>query len=387
MSPIPVNPASLVARSRRDVAKRLLERLPALTDFTYVGEGSIIRGFIEAISYELGNVYSLLNYSFTQQLVTEATGASLDALGVLYNVYRRSVLVTTTQNAFYFYLASSPNHQTGIPTVSATEQFTIPAGTIVRISDDFIGDNYSMSTVGAVTFGIGDQIRYVGIKPVASIMRTNIAPHTLRVHDYEGTGSSILYCTNPIELDAATGLEPDEEFRARIVDAVRGIASSNRIAVRLAALSINHVRDAKVIERPYGPATMKVVIATDGGAVGTEVSSARAAVELVRAAGTLAEVTSATQNTVDITYGFTVEDLANDQHVQRAIETSIRSYIGSLGIGQAMRKTSLAQRMYEVAPTAIDVYIIDIKVNGLTFIGDVYKIPEDSIFVLGTLAR
>jgi uncharacterized phage protein gp47/JayE len=387
MSPIPVNPASFIGRSRAEVAKRLIEKLPRLTDFTYLGEGSLIKAFLEAVAYELGNAYALLNYSFSQQIVTEASGASLDALGALYGIARRTVTSAVTQSSFYFYLAASANHQTGVPSSTASEAFTIPSGTIISMSDDIIGDIYSFMTSTNVTFNPGDSIHYVGITPTATVASTNISAHKLRVHDYTDTGYENLYCTNPVELNTSTYSENDEDYRARIVDAVRGIASANRIAIRLAALSINHVRDARVVERPYGPATIKVVIAVDAGADGGELTRVYNSVEETRAAGTYAEVVAAQSYPVNINYGFITEDTTYNNVIKASIESAIKIYLSSLGIGVPFRKSKLLSEMSIAAPTAQDVYITSIKINGLTFLGDVYQIPEDGVISLGTLTN
>lgn len=387
MSPIPVNPASFIGRSRAEVAKRLIEKLPRLTDYTYLGEGSIVRAFLETIAYELGSAYALLNYSFAQQLVTEASGASLDSMGMLYGVTRRQVLSTAVQSSFYFYLAATANHQTGVPSSTAAEFFTIPAGTTISMSDDIVGDTYSFITTGDVVFSQGDSVHYANIRPSSTTILTNIAAHKLRVHNYTGTGYENLYCTNPVEISVSTNTESDEDYRARIVDAVRGIASANKIAVRLAALSVNNIRDAKVIERPYGPATIKVVIAVDAGADGGERTRVYNEVDVTRAAGTYAEVSIAEPFTVSLDYGFILSDNSFNLVVKNSIESAAKIYLSSLGIGVPFRKSKLLSEMTIAAPSALDVYITAIKINGLTFLGDVYQVPEDGVIATGTITN
>lgn len=387
MSPLSVNPASFVGRTRADVTKRLLERLPKLTPYTYTGEGSIVRGILEAVAAEIGNAYSILGYSFTQQLVSQATGPSLDALGTLYGVTRRVVSSLTQQTAFYFYLASSDNHQTGIPNMVSDTTFTIPAGTIITMRDDVVGDTFRFTTSSAVTFVPGDNVHYVSVVPANSILATNMAPHTLRCHDYDGTSYTNVYCTNPVELNTDTSLESDEDYRARMVESVRSIASANKSAVRLAALSINHVRDAYIEDRPYGPASTKVVIALDYGASGAELASVQTAVDLVRPIGTYVEVITAKTYTIDINYGILLSDTTQTATVAKSVESAAKAYIGGLGIGQSLRKSQLLAKMFTAAPIALDVYITNIKVNGINFIGDSYPLPSDGAFTLTSITK
>jgi uncharacterized phage protein gp47/JayE len=387
MSPLPVNPASFVGRSRQEILRRLENKLPKLTDYTYLGEGSIIRGILEAISIEVGSVYSVLNYVYMQGVVTEATGISLDALGALYGVVRRQVSSTASQTAFYFYLANSPNHQSGIPSANADQAFIIPNETIVRTSDDLIGDIFSFKTMSSVSFAQGDSVHYVNITPDSGTLRTNIAPYTLRVHNYTGVGSTNLYCTNPIELSTNSNVEPDEEYRARIIQGVRSLATSNTTALRLAALSVDHVRDAKVIERPFGPATAKVIFAVDYGALGTELADIQTAVEKTRAAGCYVQVTAATTFNVEIGYAVQLDRPDTRDAVSSSVNSAIRSYMGSMTIGQPLRRSQLLERMFRAAPTALDITITSIKVNGVKFIGDSYQIPEDSIFTTTSVTQ
>jgi uncharacterized phage protein gp47/JayE len=385
--PITVTPPSFIGRSRREVADRLIERLPRLTDYTYTGEGSIVRALLETVAFEIANAYSLLEFSFAQQLVTQANGASLDSLGYLYGITRRNISSAQTQSSFYFYLSARANHQAGVPSATASVEFTIPAGTVVSMRDDIIGDAYSFTTQSNITFAQGDSVHYATLIPVNAQYSIDIAPHTLRVHDYDGTGYENLYCTNPVELSTSTIMESDDEYRARIVDGVRSIASANRIAVRLAALSINHVRDAKVVERPYGPGTLKVVIAVDTGATGNEVTLANTEVDKVRAAGTYSMVELATSVTVDINYGFLVTDTTSSAIIGKSIESAAKIYLASLGIGVPFRKSKLLAEMISAAPSAIDVYITSIRVNGATFLGDVYTIPPTSVIAAGTITN
>jgi uncharacterized phage protein gp47/JayE len=387
MSPTAINPASFIGRNRDEVAKRLIERLPKISPYTYTGEGSIVRAIMESVAMELGNAYALLSLGWTQQLVTEAGGTSLESLGALYGITRRQVSYDTQQAAFYFYLASTPNHQVGIPTYTNDTQFTIPMGTAVQISQDSVGDAYSMQTLSNVTFHAGDQVRYAALGGRSGSLVTNVAPHTLRVHGYTGTNYEYVYCTNPIELNTNQAAEPDEELRSRIVQAVRGIASANRIALRMAALSIDHVRDAVISERTYGPATATIVYLLDGGGTAGTVSAISAAVNQARAVGTYVTLVPATQYTFNISYGSVVDNTAISTAVSKSMEGAIKSYFNSLGIGQPFRRGVVLERMFQAAPLAKDVYITGITVNGQNFIGDTYIVPADGVAILGTLTQ
>jgi phage-related baseplate assembly protein len=387
MSPITNTPGSFIGRNRQEVSKRLLQRLPQLTDMTYQGEGSIVRAIMETVAMELGNAYSIVGLSWTQQLVATATGASLDSLGMLYGVSRRQISYEEEHSSFYFYLASSPTHQAGVPNMVASQGFTIPQGTLVTVSDDVVGDTYAYSTTSSVVFSQGDSIHYVTIAPVEGTMTKNMAPHTLRFHNYDGTGAANVYCTNPLELKTDVRVESDEEFRARIVQGVRSIASATTTAIRMAALSVDHVRDAKVFDRPYGPATTRVIVVLDSGGTNNTLIAVRGAVDTVRPAGSLVTVDVATTIPINIKYGFKIPDTVSSSIIQASIEVAIKSYIARLGIGQGFSRGMLLQRMASSAPTAIDVYLTGLEINGRTFIGESFKVPDQAVLVLGTLTQ
>lgn len=380
--PSTVNIGSFIGRSRTDVAQRIVNRLPKLTPYTYLGEGSIIKAIAEAVAFELGNAYSILSYGYTQQIVSTASGSGLDALGVLYGVTRRVITSIPQQASFYFYLASSSTHQTGVPNMVAESTITIPAGTTIKTRDDAIGTAFQFETLSEVIFSPGDNVHFVSVTPTDTTITTNMAPHTLRTHNFTGTGYEYVYCTNPVELNTDTTAESDEDYRARIISSVRSIASANIIALRMAALSVNHVRDAYVLDRIYGPSTARVVITVDSGAVGTELTSVKAAVEDVRPVGTYVEVVNAVTYDVEIEYGFLLEDTAYTASVTKAINTAITFYVGNLAIGKPLRKSQLLEKMFLAAPITLDTYITSIKVNGINFIGDSYALPEDGVFNL-----
>ena len=385
MSPLASNPLSFIDRSRPEVARRLLARLPKLTDFTFTGEGSLIRAIMESVAAETGDMYALLNFSYGQQVVATATGANLDALGMLYGVTRRVVSATQPVDTFYFYLANSENHQIGIPEVGASEGFVIPLGTFITHRDDVVGDTYAFTTTQNVVFEIGDMIHFTPIEPSTGALKTNFGPHQLTVHDYDGTLSSQVYCTNPVEVSADTTAETDEAYRPRIIAAVRSIATSNVTAIKMAALSVHNVRDVKVLEREYGPATMKVVYSLDYGATSVSTSTVRAQIDVVRPVGSYVSVMQAYQYTTDIDFGLEAEDSDDIQYMVKAVEYAIRNYFGTLGIGDPLRRSKLLERMSVSVPTAKDVYIASIKVNGVEFTGELYKIPSDTTFSIGSI--
>jgi uncharacterized phage protein gp47/JayE len=386
MSPVAVTPASFIGRSREEVSKRLLQRL-TMTDTTYQGEGSIIRAIMEAVALEMGNAYALVNFSWGQQVVTLASGSSLDALGVLYGVTRRQVSYESSQSAFYFYLASTSNHQVGVPNATASVAFTIPKGTIIRLRDDVIGDAYSYQTTTDVKFAQGDSVHWATLTPVIGAERTNMAPHTLRVHDYVGTGHENLYCTNPIELNTNASVETDNDLRVRIMDAIKGLASATNLSIRLAALAIDHVRDAKVIERPYGPGTLRVRIVLDSGGGASQIEAVNSAVDLVRPAGSYVTIAQAIEIPIELTYGYTTSLSDPMGSVQKSIEAAARGYINSLGMGQGFNRGVLVERMFQAAPTADNIYVTSIRIDGRNFVGDSYKVSDESVVVLSSLTK
>lgn len=387
MSPVAVTPASFIGKNRSEVAKRLLERMPRVSDMTYVGEGSIIRAFMESVAAELGNAYAIVSLSWTQQLVTQASGGSLDSLGALYGISRRQVSYESSYSSFYFYLASSSTHQLGIPNTTADTLFTIPEGTLVQTSDDVVGDTYAFETTAAVTFEEGDSIHYVTLSPVTSDIAINVAANMLRVHDYDGTGYEQLYCVNPIEINTNTEVESDDDYRVRIIQAVRNLACATNVAIRLAALSVDHVRDAKIVERYYGPGTALVIIVLDSLGSNTHFQEVRTAIDDVRPAGSLLTLVEAAEIPVDITYAYSTTTGDALGIVQRAIESAATSYINSLSIGQTFSRGMLVQRMFQAAPTAEDIRVTSIKIDGRNFIGDSYKVDETSVLVMGTITQ
>lgn len=373
-------------RDHNQIAQRFLSRLLQLTPITYIGEGSIARAFLEIIAEELGDVYAIFDYNISQCLVTTAQGPALDALGEIWGIYRTWNTSPPDIQSFYFYLNSSPNHEIGYSDMQATTSFTIPAGTIVSTDIGHIGDRMSFTTKTSIEFNIGDSVKYVDLAPNVATILTNIGKNKLTSHNYTGTSSGYVYCTNPKELNVNTKREEDDVYRERILAAVQSIASANTTAVRIAALSANHVRDVNVIDRPYGPGTARVIIDADIPAYETEaLAGATNNVEEAKPLGLKVSVELAEKLPANIQYVMATKPGASNDAIRRLVNANITSYINSLRIGEPFYISSVIDRAMNTSSDIKDIQISAASIVNSQLIKTVYKPKETQIIVPGVI--
>ena len=373
-------------RSLEQINKRFAQRLPQLTDITYVGEGGLARGLLKILAEELGDMYTIVDYNTAQLLATTAKGPALDSIGYIYNVTRRDLLTPTSQNSFYFYLNTDSNHSPGYSDYAATGSFTIPQNTLVSTRVGYIGELLSFKTSEAVTFEVGDSAKYVAITPLNSTYQSDIGKHQIRYHEYDGTSSGYVYCTNPRTITISRNRESDDQYRERILAAIPFYASSNEIAVRIAALNTNHVRDVHLIERPYGPGTASVIIDVDEAQY--EQSSLAIAIVNVdekRPFGSRVTVELADKLAVDVTFSVILKDTANTFPVERLITDSITNYINGIGIGDSLYISRLLDNAMDVSTDIIDIQLVEVLIGGSSLTKTTYTPKEREVLVPGTI--
>src|SRR4051812_9003198 len=115
---------AFLAKSSDEILRNALSALTNNTPITSVGPGSIARAITEAITTELGDLYSIMDFNLNLNMVSTAMGSVLDLMGQLYNIPRKSIsdiaAIDKSLGSFYFYLDSP-----------APQVVTIPNGTLV----------------------------------------------------------------------------------------------------------------------------------------------------------------------------------------------------------------------------------------------------------------
>lgn len=188
--------------------------------------------------------------------------------------------------------------------------------------------------------------------------------------------------------------EPDDEYRYRISQQALSDATANVTAIRLAALSVEGVKDVLIHEFALGTGSCALyVIADDPEQYDAIVESVRQNVEEVRACGVRVEVLKPKLIPVGLKIAVIFKGNANEmdkQYISTLIEQSAADYVNSLYPGQALIISNLQSTIatliesdHNIADLVAEVRIFAMTRDGKEIdVGDLYcrwneRIVED----------
>jgi uncharacterized phage protein gp47/JayE len=336
-----------------------LDSLQRNAGISSISPGSIARAFAEAITTEIADLYSSFKISVEQSSLALASGKNLDAIGELYNVSRRSIadeLVTDriTSN-IQFYLTSP-----------YSSDITIPSGTLVYNNVDNFNDiQYAYELSGSVLIQSGATSVYGAVKAKYENTGITAARDTLVKHNFIAPPGAVVFCTNPKEVYAAINAEADDNYRKRIVSAIRGSSSGTAESIRFAALSVKGVKDVKIKEGSYGIGSCDLLIVPESpSSLGNIPEIVYTAVSGAKPLGIRINTRVAVKKSVDVSVTLTLKQGTSSQ-AATAIEMQARifliRYLNSLTIGSSIS----VQEMESQAKYASD-FIVGVTVNNLS---------------------
>ncbi len=365
-------------KTRAEILQEALYRLQSQTPITAISPGSIARAFTESITEQLGDMYDALEYNLAQSVLSTATGRSLDLLGQLYNVKRRTLsdLAATDAKvgAFYFALQSVHN-----------EDVTIPGGTKVFTGvDSFIGRQLSFETSTDVTIPAGRTRVWASIRPSYNDSSFSAAPNTLLFHNFIAPPGVTVTCTNPKPIAPQMGYETDDNFRLRITKAVRVASSGTVEAVRFAGLNVNGIRDITIRQAPYGMGTFEVIIVAENPSDTAAVfAAARAAMDGVRPVGV--RMISKQPNYVSFDFGVSLVLGSSfvEPNILDMVRIAVLRYVNSLLPGKELVYNRLIQVVMDVSPAIKDVRVTRFAPRGIEAVRRNLTVKTDEQIIPG----
>lgn len=349
-------------KTKEEILQRVLAKIGDTTPITATSPGSVARAIVEAMTTELADFYNILDFNLSVSSIAKASGTTLDLMGSLYSVQRKSLSNLSTLNSelgvFYFYM-DTPNSQ----------QFQIPIGTTIFTgTNDLIGSTFVYKTTENVVFPVGRTRVFAGIKPAFADSVYAAGENTLVNHDFSPPTGITLRCTNPKAISAQTGYEDDESYRTRIIAAVRTAAGGTSDSCRLAALSIPNVRDVSIRSAPFGLGSFEaLVVLEDDTNSGTTMASVRDALNKVRPVGVRLFLREPDKIMLDFTANIVVRQLTNintDAIAARA-QIAVLRYLNTMLVGTPIVYNQLIQAIMDSMPEALlDVIVVSYAVNG-----------------------
>lgn len=373
---------AFLTKSSDEVLANALAKVQAASNISSTSPGSVARALIEAVTSEIGDLYTVVDFNMSRTMLSTASGRMLDLIGSLYNVQRKTLTdlaaIDRSIGAFYFYIDA--------PYIS---DITIPIGTLVYTSlDDRVGRTYTYSTTEETSIPAGRLKAYASIRPMYNDAVFTAGPNTLTVIDptYTQPIGTTVKATNPKAIEAQAGLEDDENYRLRIAKAIRTATGGTLDAVRLVGLGVGGVRDITVREAPYGLGSMEaLVVAEDNTLAGSVILAAANAMNTVRPVGVRMFVRQPELVGLTVHASIVIKTgiSADPDNISRRTQNGIIRYLNTLLIGTPLIYNQLIQAIMDATDVVSDVTITTLTANGVEVLRKNYTPESDQQIVPG----
>ena len=372
-------------KSKEQMLVATLNALQKNAGISAISPGSIARAFAEAIHSEISDLYNSLKVSIEQSNLSTASGINLDMIGALYNVQRRTIsselVPERVTGNIEFYLNTT--HSSTV---------TIPKGTLVyNDTTAFSSTQYQYELNSDVVISTGNTRAYGSVKAKFADNNVTAARNTLVKHNFISPPGIIVYCNNPKEVYSSINSESDDNYRRRIVSAIRGSASGTAESVRFAALSVKGVRDVKIREASLGVGTCDIVVIPETQAGITTMSQlVYEKIKSVKPVGINMNLRIATKKLVDVSATLTLRE-GTTGAIARSVENQSRiflnRYLNSLTIGDSVSISEIERQMKLSSELVMSVTVSNIKVDNKNIPNKDYRLSDDkSYMAAGTLS-
>jgi hypothetical protein len=161
--------------------------------------------------------------------------------------------------------------------------------------------------------------------------------------------------------------EADIDYKKRISEQIRVVASSNELSIHNAARDVSGVFDIIVKPYAYGIGSFSViVIPMTGYTSETVVNSVRSAISNVVAYGCKYEVSAPEEKKIKINITLEMKNnlsLNESQSITFTVQDEIRKYISNLTIGESFNIDKLTQIILAVDKQIIHYHIVSLQIN------------------------
>jgi len=242
------------SKTKDEIIVRIINSLEQNANITATSPGSIARAFADAFGTEMFYLYESFRESVSQGNLSTASGRSLDLIGELYNVRRKVLSDQLT------YERSTANIEFFISS-SYQSSIVIPKGTLVYNDvGSFSSSQYSYRVVQDIVILSGVSKAYGIVEPNFQSNEYVASVGTLTKHNYIAPPGILVFCNNPKEIYPILNSESDDNYRRRILSAVKVNTTGTLESIRFAALSVSGVRDIRIREATYGLGSCEVII-------------------------------------------------------------------------------------------------------------------------------
>lgn len=177
--------------------------------------------------------------------------------------------------------------------------------------------------------------------------------------------------------------ESDNNYRYRIINHSFTAANANKTAIRIEALSVDGVKDVKLIPYTFGTGSYSVyVIPKDSSKLGTVVNKVQEVLDSKHSFGVKGRAFSPKMIPVEISVRLTVGTNADTSSLSHSVKEAIRYYFESRDIGEGLVVNALISSIMNVSRNIQDVDIYEIKMHDKLMLVQNQDIHWDEKFAL-----
>lgn len=336
-------------RSSDEIRRDLLRRVQENTGI--VSPVGFAKAVIDHVATGVGDVYSVLA-NMDKWQVSSASGPDLDDLASVWGISRTqaSTAEDDTGNNIRFYIDPATGLTAGelvsrLP--NSTGTITIPIGT--RVSNGTV--TYKTVTTGLLS---GDSTEtFVSIVADGAGPNYNTTANTILTHnisDYATLSpiASYIKVQNRLPITNGAYRESDANLRVRVNNAIRSIATGNRVAIQQAVRNVRDVSDAVVVENIHGVGTTGILVQSRQ-AITTDalIERVQQTVDRIKPIGESIVVVKPTYRGVEISVGVKVARGVEKNDVLGRVREMGIEYINSqsLGSGRFMVNELISRAM------------------------------------------
>jgi uncharacterized phage protein gp47/JayE len=372
-------------KSKQQIMSKIITSLEKNAGVSANHPGSVARAMAEALAIEIGDLYEALKFSVDQTSLATASGRSLDLIGDLYGVFRRTVSEDTQQERASFNI----EFRIGAPHSAA---INIPSGTLVYNDvTDFSAKQYQYKLIGNVIIPAGATRAYGRIIPNFSSADFTASRGTLTRHNFLSPDGVIVYCSNDREVYSMLNMESDEMYRKRIIKAIKSNSFGTAESLRLRALGVSGVRDVRVRESSYGLGSCDIIIVPESQRISSAlVTELYASLSEVKPVGIKLNIKVAERVPVNVAVNIVLPSGLSDAVVvgiENQASLFLKRYLNSKTIGDNISSGDMESQVKLASDFIKSVNIISVSANGQEVPKGIYRINSDKEFMIaGTVS-
>ena len=377
--------AIIYTKTKTEILDQILNSLEKNAGITSTSPGSIARAFAEAMSDQIGDLYTILKYNVDQTMISTAAGRNLDLIGELYSVPRKFVSQQVAEDrniANVIFAISKPY----------SKDIAIPKDTLIYNDISSTSSlQFQYKLVGDVVIASGSTRAYGQVSAAFSDRTYTAAIGSLNKHNFISPPGVILSVNNIKEVTNQIDYESDDSYRKRIIRSIKANTTGTAEAIRLSALSVRGVRDIRIREGSYGMGSCDVIVVPESPSYSASLDqSVSQELQRVKPIGIRMNVRVAQRVPVSVSANILLA-AGSSQLLNNGVANQsayfLKRYLNSFTIGDTLSIDSIKSQIMLASDLISDVIINSISVNGVEIPKENYQLPTERSYLVAGIVE